>query len=65
MPPQIGEFISTAVYDGQLKSNPSHPVTDMTIACHLIDVCHGKQQSHDKSFKVCNPSHVSDCVFSW
>jgi len=51
MPPQIGDFISTAIYGGQLQSNPSHPITSQTIACHLVDVSHGKQQSQDYSFK--------------
>ena len=54
MPPQIGDFISAAVYDGQLQSNPSHPITDKTMACHLIDVSHGKQQASGTSFKVWN-----------
>jgi hypothetical protein len=52
MPPQIGDFISAAVYDGQLQSNPLHPITNKTIACHLIDVSHGKQQLLGTSFKV-------------
>lgn len=44
MPPQIGDFISAAVYDGKLLSNPLHPITGETIACYLIDVSHGKEQ---------------------
>jgi len=52
MPPQIGDFISSAVYDGQLQSNPSHPVTSKSIACYLIDVSHGKHQGQEYSFKV-------------
>jgi len=51
MPPQIGDFISDAVYDGNLQSNPSHPITDSTVACYLIDVSHGRQQRQDTSFK--------------
>jgi hypothetical protein len=54
MPPQIGDFISAAVYDSQLKSNPLHPVTNKTIACYLVDVSQGKQQGQETSFKVCN-----------
>ncbi|KAL6307425.1 P-loop containing nucleoside triphosphate hydrolase protein [Sparassis latifolia] len=40
MPPQIGEFISDAVYDGQLQSNPLHPVpiSDKLTACYFIDL---------------------------
>jgi hypothetical protein len=52
MPPQIGDFISDAVYDGQLRSNPSHPITDTTVACHFIDVSHGKEQGDGTSWKV-------------
>ncbi|KAK0193842.1 P-loop containing nucleoside triphosphate hydrolase protein [Armillaria mellea] len=37
MPPQLGDFISQAVYDGKLKSNPLHPIKDDIIACHFID----------------------------
>lgn len=44
MPPQIGDFISAAVYDGQLLSNPSHPVTSEITSCYLIDVSHGQEQ---------------------
>ena len=62
MPPQIGDFISTAVYGGQLQSNPSHPITDQTIACHLVNVGHGKQQSQDHSFKVCDYCMIH-CIF--
>ncbi|PSS19948.1 hypothetical protein PHLCEN_2v3121 [Hermanssonia centrifuga] len=36
MPPQLGEFISDAVYDGQLSSNPDHPITGL--ACFFVDV---------------------------
>jgi len=56
MPPQIGDFISTAVYNDQLQFKSFHPITDKVIACHLIDVSHGIQQSYETSFKVCNPS---------
>ncbi|RDB26163.1 Regulator of nonsense transcripts 1 [Hypsizygus marmoreus] len=38
MPPQIGEKISAAVYDGNLKSFDGHPITDEIIACRFIDV---------------------------
>jgi hypothetical protein len=41
MPPQIGDQISTAVYDGKLKSNPLHKVTSATMACHFVDVDKG------------------------
>ncbi|KAI0303790.1 AAA domain-containing protein [Multifurca ochricompacta] len=35
---KIGEFMSQHVYKGKLKSNPSHPVSASTIACHFVDV---------------------------
>ncbi|KAF8825249.1 hypothetical protein HHX47_DHR7000297 [Lentinula edodes] len=38
MPPQMGDFISSAVYDGDLKSNPNHVITDRTLACQFIHV---------------------------
>jgi regulator of nonsense transcripts 1 len=44
MPPQIGGFISTNVYDDKLNSNPQHPIPDSTIACQFIDVVGAKEQ---------------------
>ena len=38
MPPQIGNFISEHVYDGLLKSNPSHAVPSSVVACRFVDV---------------------------
>ncbi|KAJ3739173.1 P-loop containing nucleoside triphosphate hydrolase protein [Lentinula detonsa] len=38
MPPQMGDFISSAVYDGALHSNPDHVINDKTIACQFIDI---------------------------
>jgi hypothetical protein len=52
MPPQIGQFVSDAVYEGQLKSNPLHPVTEETVACHFIDVVSGREQREGDSFKA-------------
>lgn len=54
MPPQIGGFISDEVYDGLLESNPLHPVTSNTIACHFIDVLDGSEKSNKTSFVVCS-----------
>jgi len=51
MPPQIGRFISDAVYNGKLLSNPDHPITDNIIACHFIDV-DGKERMQNNSFMV-------------
>lgn len=38
MPPQIGDFISEHVYDGDLKSNPKHVVPLSVVACRFVDV---------------------------
>ncbi|KAF5382186.1 hypothetical protein D9615_004444 [Tricholomella constricta] len=38
MPPQIGSIISDLVYNGNLKSNSLHPITEKVIACRFIDV---------------------------
>ena len=53
MPPQIGDIISEAVYDANLKSNPLHPITEKTTACYFIDVPDGKERRVNDSFKVC------------
>lgn len=54
MPPQIGDFISDAIYDGQLLSNPEHPVTDATCACYFVDV-EGTETVQEKSYIVSLP----------
>ena len=38
MPPQIGDFISQQVYNGELKSHPGHPTKSRTIACRFVDI---------------------------
>ena len=53
MPPQIGQIISEAVYDGKLKSNPLHPVTKKSIACRFIDIP-GQEKRQGDSFMVFN-----------
>jgi len=50
MPPQIGHFISDAVYDGQLCSNPKHPQADAH-TCFFVDVVGGEERAHETSFK--------------
>ncbi|KAG1869567.1 AAA domain-containing protein [Suillus subluteus] len=50
MPPQIGRFISEAVYDGVLQSNPQHSVTDERMACHFINIP-SQEQLHGTSWK--------------
>jgi hypothetical protein len=51
MPPQIGSFISVAVYDGRLDSNSLHPVTDERMACHFVNVP-SQEQRQGTSWKV-------------
>jgi superfamily I DNA and/or RNA helicase len=41
MPPQIGDFISKAVYDSCLLSWDKHKITSRTTAVHFIDVVGG------------------------
>ncbi|TFK45821.1 hypothetical protein OE88DRAFT_1083984 [Heliocybe sulcata] len=50
MPPTIGQFISQYIYEGQLQSNPGHPVAGQT--CYFIDVSGGKEELHDTSWMV-------------
>jgi len=53
MPPQIGEILSEAVYDGKLKSNPKHPITEKVTACHFFNIVNGREKQPDgKSFMV-------------
>jgi hypothetical protein len=64
MPPQIGDFISETMYDGQLKSNSLHPITTSDIACHFINVSQGQEQrynSQDQSWCVSNRYTVLPC----
>lgn len=51
MPPQIGQFISDAVYDSQLDSNSLHPITNERMACHFINIP-SQEQLHGTSWKV-------------
>jgi hypothetical protein len=51
MPPQIGDFISRHVYDGRLKSNPSHIVPPNAIACRFVDVDGLEQRPQDDKGK--------------
>ncbi|KAK0479978.1 AAA domain-containing protein [Armillaria novae-zelandiae] len=45
MPPQLGDFISQAVYESKLRSNPLHPIKNDIIACHFVDVINGREKS--------------------
>ncbi|KAI5989422.1 P-loop containing nucleoside triphosphate hydrolase protein [Pisolithus orientalis] len=51
MPPQIGDFISEAVYEDLLKSNGVHPLADTDLpTCHFVNVP-GEQLSQGTSWK--------------
>ncbi|TFK21194.1 P-loop containing nucleoside triphosphate hydrolase protein [Coprinopsis marcescibilis] len=53
MPPQIGNIISSCVYDDQLGSNPLHKVPDTAPACYFIDISAGREETDGKgSWKV-------------
>ncbi|KAJ7104047.1 P-loop containing nucleoside triphosphate hydrolase protein [Mycena belliarum] len=54
MPPQIGAFISTNIYDGKLKSNPRHPIPDSVVACQFIDVVGSKEQGQTTGKSIIN-----------
>ncbi|KAI6123273.1 P-loop containing nucleoside triphosphate hydrolase protein [Pisolithus croceorrhizus] len=54
MPPQIGEFISEAVYEELLKSHEAHPLANADVpTCHFVNVP-GVQVSHGTSWKNLN-----------
>lgn len=52
MPPQIGDFISDQVYDGQLQSNPDHLIGHSLASCYFVDV-EGCEKHYEKSWVVC------------
>ncbi|KAI0649113.1 P-loop containing nucleoside triphosphate hydrolase protein [Trametes meyenii] len=54
MPPLIGDVISEAVYDGQLQSNPNHPISGDTPCCWFVHVEGSEEQQHEKS--IHNPT---------
>ncbi|KAH7884456.1 P-loop containing nucleoside triphosphate hydrolase protein [Phlebopus sp. FC_14] len=57
MPPQIGKFISQAVYQEQLLSNSGHPLADTgDTVCHFVNVAAGQQISQGTSLK-----NVEEC----
>ncbi|KAJ3714136.1 P-loop containing nucleoside triphosphate hydrolase protein, partial [Lentinula raphanica] len=50
MPPQMGEFISSAVYEGALRSNPKHAIADHVIACWFIEASGTESEMNNGSF---------------
>ena len=51
MPPQIGAFISEAVYNGTLQSDHKHPIKDKTQAVYFINAI-GHEKVNHKSYEV-------------
>lgn len=50
MPPHLGEFISEAVYDAQLASNPLHPVK--IPQSYFVDVAESQEKRNGTSWMV-------------
>jgi hypothetical protein len=42
MPSLIGDFISGAVYNGELESWEDHPIKPITPSCFFVNVAKGK-----------------------
>ena len=53
MPPFIGKAISNSVYDGQLQSNPGHPLATSEPSCWFVHVEGSQECKSDTSCKVC------------
>ncbi|EAU85578.2 hypothetical protein CC1G_06291 [Coprinopsis cinerea okayama7 len=51
MPPQIGEIVSSCIYNKQLKSWENHPIKDASTACYFVDVTDGREEKNDSSWK--------------
>lgn len=52
MPPFIGEVVSDVVYNGQLQSNPLHPVPHSQPSCWFAHVSNSREQPHETSQHV-------------
>ncbi|RPD74791.1 P-loop containing nucleoside triphosphate hydrolase protein [Lentinus tigrinus ALCF2SS1-7] len=50
MPPLIGEVVSDVVYDGQLQSNPSHPVPYEQPCCWFVHVVESEEKPSGTSW---------------
>ena len=62
MPPDIGEFISDAVYDGQLRSNPNHLKAGKA-TCFFVDVCDSIESANGTSWQVSIEWYFLYCEF--
>ncbi|CAL1716333.1 unnamed protein product [Somion occarium] len=59
MPSQIGNFISDAVYDGQLRSNPEHPNAN-DFSAFFIHVKDSTELQHGTSYQ--NPAEIATII---
>ena len=50
MPPHLGDFISDAVYDAQLASNPQHPIK--IPESFFVDVADSQEKRSGTSWMV-------------
>ncbi|KAH9850369.1 P-loop containing nucleoside triphosphate hydrolase protein [Lenzites betulinus] len=50
MPPLIGDVVSEVVYDGQLRSNPEHPIPYDTPSCWFVHVQESEERRFDTSW---------------
>lgn len=57
MPPLIGDVVSDVVYEGQLQSNPEHPVPVTQPCCWLVHVADSQERRFDTSWHVSNVAH--------
>ena len=64
MPPFIGDAISDGVYDGQLQSNPKHPVPVSTPSCWFVHVEDSEEHKFDTSWQVCTNVSYLSAVYS-
>lgn len=57
MPAQIGEFISDAVYGGQLMSNPEHKHAE-ALACFFVEIPTSQESLNNTSYQVSLSLHT-------
>ena len=50
MPPLIGEVVSDVMYEGQLQSNPDHPIPSTQPSCWFIHTEDSRESQHDTSW---------------
>lgn len=51
MPPEVGNFVSGAMYEGKLKSNPEHIVPGFS-CLKFVDVAIGEEKMQNTSWIV-------------